>query len=143
VARPRPKTVLYIEDDLPSLQLVERLLELRPGVELITSNEGERGVILARTRCPDLILLDLHLQDMEGEDVLRAIRATPELARTPVILLTAEQYPRLPERMRAAGAQAYLNKPIEFPEFFELIDTYLSGPAPLAPEQTDGDASRS
>jgi DNA-binding response OmpR family regulator len=128
-------TVLYIEDDPTSLQLVERLLEQRPGVELLTALEGKQGLTLARERRPTIILLDLHLQDMEGEDVLRAIRETPELRRTQVILLTAEPYPRLPERMRAAGAQAYLRKPLRFDEFFAAIDAAIqrgdaSGPTP-------------
>ena len=128
-------TVLYIEDDPTSLQLVERLLEQRPGVELLTALEGKQGLTLARERRPTIILLDLHLQDMEGEDVLRAIRETPELRRPQVILLTAEPYPRLPERMRAAGAQAYLRKPLRFDEFFAAIDVAIqrgdaSGPTP-------------
>ena len=117
--------VLYIEDDPMSLKLVERLLEQRPEVELIMALEGKQGLTLARECRPDLVLLDLHLQDMEGEDVLRAIRAEPELRRTPVIVITAEPYPRLPERMRAAGAQAYLRKPLNFDEFFAAIDAAL------------------
>jgi CheY-like chemotaxis protein len=118
--------VLYIEDDVPSLELVARLLEQRPGVELLTATEGHEGVTLARQCRPHLILLDLHLQDMEAEEVLRAIREEPELRPTPVILFTAEPYPRLPERWRAAGAQAYLRKPIELPRFLALIDACLA-----------------
>jgi DNA-binding response OmpR family regulator len=118
-------SVLYIEDDPASLQLVERLLEQRPAIELLTPLEGQQGLTLARERRPDLILLDLHLQDMEGEGILRRIRSEPALRSTPVILLTAEPYPRLPERMRAAGAQVYLRKPLDFDEFFAAIDTLL------------------
>jgi DNA-binding response OmpR family regulator len=117
--------VLYIEDDPMSLKLVERLLEQRPEVELIMALEGKQGLTLARECRPDLVLLDLYLQDMDGEHVLRAIRAEPELRRTPVIVITAEPYPRLPERMRAAGAQAYLRKPLNFDEFFAAIDAAL------------------
>jgi CheY-like chemotaxis protein len=125
--------VLYIEDDGPSLELVARLLEQRPGVELLTTMEGRAGVTLARERRPAVILLDLHLQDMEAEDVLRAIREEPGLRSTPVILVTAEPYPRLPQRWQAAGAQAYLRKPIEFPRFFALLDTYLAASGDPAP----------
>jgi CheY-like chemotaxis protein len=130
--------VLYIEDDEPSLQLVERLLEQRPAVELLTATEGRHGVTLARERRPAVILLDLHLQDMAAEDVLRAIRQEPALRSTPVILVTAEPYPRLPERWQAAGAQAYLRKPIEFSRFFALLDAYLAAPGSAEPVSSLG-----
>ena len=124
-------TVLYIEDNAANLSLVERLLEQRPEVRLLTATEGRLGLALARDRRPDLILLDLHLPDMEGEDVLRQIRQDPDLRQTAVIVLSAEADTDLPARMRAAGAQGYLMKPLDFPQFFALVDATLSeGGAP-------------
>ena len=119
-------TVLYIEDNAANLSLVERLLEQRPEVRLLTAIEGRLGLALARDRRPDFILLDLHLPDMEGEDVLRQIRQDPALRPTPVIVLSAEADTDLPARMRAAGAQGYLMKPLDFPQFFALVDATLS-----------------
>jgi two-component system cell cycle response regulator DivK len=134
--------VLYIEDDGPSLQLVAHLLEQRPGVELLTATEGRMGATLARERRPAVILLDLYLQDVEAEEVLRAIRDEPELRSIPVILVTAEPYPRLPHRWQAAGAQAYLKKPIEFARFFALLDTYLAASGdPASPFHAHPDAA--
>ena len=125
----RHPTVLYIEDDPPSLKLVEMLFEQRPEIRLLTVTEGRQGLALARTHQPDLILLDLHLQDMDGETPLRTLRAEPALRRTRIIVLTAERYSRLPEPLRAAGAQGYLMKPIDLPQFFAAMDTHLSAGA--------------
>ena len=63
---------------------------------------------------------------MDGEAVLRALRAIPELRRTPVVLFTAEQYSRLPEHLRAAGAQAYVMKPVDVTELFPVLEATLS-----------------
>ena len=68
------RTVLYIEDNAANVHLVERLLEQRPGLRLLSANLGQLGLALAREHRPDVILLDLHLPDMEGTAVLRAFR---------------------------------------------------------------------
>jgi CheY-like chemotaxis protein len=122
----RRPTVLYIEDNLANIQLIERLLEQRPGVQLLPATDGRRGLALARERRPDLILLDLHLPDMEGEDLLRVIRLDPDLERTPVIILSGEAHAGLPEQMRAAGAQGFLVKPLDFQQFFAEVDAALA-----------------
>jgi CheY-like chemotaxis protein len=119
-------TVLYVEDNPSNVLLVERLLAQRPGVRLLTAAEGRRGLALAREHRPDLILLDLHLPDMEGEDLLRMMREDPDVERIPVIVLSAEAHVGLPERMLAAGARAYLMKPLDFDEFFSSVDTTLA-----------------
>jgi DNA-binding response OmpR family regulator len=118
-------TVLYIEDDPASLHLVEMLFEQRPGIRLVTALEGRQGLALARTHRPDLILLDFHLQDVDGETLLHALRAEPELQRTPIIVLTAERYSRLPEPLRLAGAQGYLMKPLDLQQFLAEVDARL------------------
>ncbi len=67
--------MLYIEDNLSNLRLVERILERRPAVRLLSAMQGRLGLDLARQHRPDLILLDLHLPDISGEQVLRELRA--------------------------------------------------------------------
>jgi CheY-like chemotaxis protein len=125
---PRPqRTVLYIEDNEANLRLVERLLEQRPGVRVLSADRGQRGLELARQHRPDVILLDIHLPDMEGTDLLPILREDAVLGRTPVIVLSAENEPQLPAQMLAAGAQAYLEKPLDFAEFFAAIDGALRG----------------
>jgi CHASE3 domain sensor protein len=73
-------TVLYIEDNLSNLQLVERVLARRPGVKLISAMRPQLGLDLAGEHHPDLILLDLHLPDMPGEEVLRRLQTSPKTA---------------------------------------------------------------
>ena len=120
-------TVLCIEDDPRSTHLLELLFMQRPGIRLLTASAGGQGLELARAERPSLILLDFHLQDMDGKDVLRALRAEPALNATPVILLTAEQYPRLPGHLRALGAQDYLMKPLDLSQLLALVDASLAG----------------
>jgi DNA-binding response OmpR family regulator len=117
--------VLYIEDNPANVQLVEMLLRQRPGVECITAMTAGDGLRLAGERRPDLILLDIHLPDMEGDEVLQRFRQDPDLRRIPVIILSAEGDATLPDRMRAAGAQGYLDKPLDFQQFFVVVDAHL------------------
>ncbi|MBI3976526.1 MAG: response regulator, partial [Armatimonadetes bacterium] len=79
VRRPtRVRTVLYVEDNLSSLRLVQRLLARRPGIRLMPAIQGRLAMDLAREHRPDLIVLDLHLPDMPGEEVLRALKEDPQ-----------------------------------------------------------------
>ena len=119
------RTVLYIEDNPDNVLLVEGLLEQRPGLRLLSAHLGQLGLALAREHRPDVILLDLHLP--EGTAVLRALRQDPALRHTPVIVLSAEADPNLPTDMLAAGVQAYLLKPFDFPRFFTVLDVSLAG----------------
>jgi PAS domain S-box-containing protein len=115
-------TVLYIEDNLSNLRLVERLFDHRPSLTLLAANSGAAGLQLAAQRHPDLILLDLNLPDMEGSDVLRQLQARPETANTPVIVLSADATPGQKTKLMEAGAFAYLTKPLDVKKFFELLD---------------------
>jgi PAS domain S-box-containing protein len=118
-------TVLYIEDNLSNLRLVERVMARYSGVRLIPAMLGRLGLELARQHRPDMILLDLHLPDISGEQVLRELRADPELQRTPVIVLSADATPGQVERLVAAGARAYLTKPLDVRQLLVLVDEAL------------------
>jgi len=118
-------TVLYIDDNPANVRLVARLIEQRPGLRFMSADLGQLGIDLAREHRPDLILLDLHLPDMEGAAVLRAIRQDPQLQQTPVVVLSAEAEADLPAQMLAAGAQGYLMKPLDFDQFFAAVDRSL------------------
>jgi len=122
-------TILYIEDNVSNIELVEQiLLTSRPNIRLVTNMYGKQTVQLAIQNKPILILLDLNLPDMHGADVLSALKATPETASIPVLIISADAMPRQLENMRLSGAEGYLTKPLEIPLFLEEIDRYIRRP---------------
>ena len=116
-------TVLYIEDNLSNLQLVERLMSRRPGVTLISAVRPQLGLDLAGEHQPDLILLDLDLPDMPGQEVLRRLRANSNTAHVPIVILSADARPALIARLLEEGARAFLTKPLDIKELLALLDT--------------------
>ena len=126
-ASPRPATVLYVEDNLSNIELIQRLLTHRPGVNLLPAMQGRLGLDLARRHRPDLILLDLHLPDIPGDEVLRRLREVPETRHIPVIMISADANPGQIQRLVAAGAWRYLTKPLDVKQFLSLLDDALPG----------------
>ncbi|MBA2475816.1 MAG: response regulator, partial [Actinobacteria bacterium] len=121
----RGGAVLYIEDNLSNLRLVERVLARFPHVELLVAMQGTLGLELAHRHGPDLILLDLHLPDIDGEQVLARLRAEPETADIPVIVLSADATPKRVEPLRAAGMEEYLSKPFDVVRLMELLREHM------------------
>jgi CheY-like chemotaxis protein len=124
----RRGTILYIEDNPSNLRLVERVLAEQSSVRFIPAMQGRLGLSLAREHRPDLILLDLHLPDMTGADVLQEVQRDPELRHTPVVVLTADATSGQIKRLLAAGARAYLTKPLDVQQLLTHIDAVLAGP---------------
>ncbi len=118
-------TVLYIEDNPSNVKLVERLMARRPGVKLITAVRGGLGLELARAHRPAAILLDLHLPDMHGSEVLAGLRADPITSACPVVVISADASPAAIARLRSAGARDYLTKPLDVAHFFRVLDQAL------------------
>lgn len=119
-------TVLCVEDNLSNYQLIERLVERRSGVRLLSAMQGKLGVELAASHRPDLILLDLNLPDIPGEEVLLRLRERPETAVIPVVVLSADAMPKQIDKLLAAGAQGYLTKPIEMASFYAVLDEWMT-----------------
>ena len=119
-------TILYIEDNLYNVQLVERLLLQRPDIQLVTSVQGTPGIEIAQGRHPELILLDVHLPDINGYDVLERLRTDPTTSNIPIVVLSADATPGQVRRFRDAGANEYLTKPLDLKLLLGLIDNYLS-----------------
>ncbi|HBY60829.1 MAG TPA: hypothetical protein DEH78_13485 [Solibacterales bacterium] len=117
--------ILYIEDNPSNQDLVERVLAHRPGVRLCLARNGKDGVRLAEERVPALILLDVHLPDIDGHEVLMQLRASERTREIPVTVASADATPRQAERMLSAGARSYLTKPIEVPKLLAVIDETL------------------
>jgi CheY-like chemotaxis protein len=120
------RILLSIEDNLANLRLMERVLSHRPELALLTAMEGHRGLELAKEHHPDLILLDLHLPDIQGDEILHALQADPATHETPVIMLSADANPRRRAELLAAGATAYLTKPLDIAQFLAVVDDTLA-----------------
>jgi CheY-like chemotaxis protein len=121
--RPGAGTILYIEDNPSNLRLVQRVLaQRRPGLALLSAMDGKSGIAMAQERQPDLIFLDLNLPDKPGEEVLRRLWADQQTREIPVIVLSADATRSTSQRLIAAGARAYLTKPIDVPRLIALVD---------------------
>jgi signal transduction histidine kinase/ActR/RegA family two-component response regulator len=119
------QTVLYIEDNVANVKLIERVFAPRTNINVAAAIQGRLGLDLARRDPPALILLDLHLPDINGAEVLAALRADPATATLPVIVLSADATQRQIDRLLTDGANAYLTKPIDIAEFLRVIDEFL------------------
>ena len=121
-------TVLYIEDNLTNVRLLEQVMRLRPNVDLMVAMQGRIGLQMALDHRPGIILLDLHLPDMSGNEVLRGLRADERTADTPVVILSADATSGQPGNTGAAGATAFLNKPFDIARLLQLIDDLGGSP---------------
>jgi len=129
-------TILYIEDNLSNLRLIEEILTRYPGVQLLEAMQGKLGLDLANTHAPDWILLDLHLPDMPGEEVLRTLRQDQRTQRIPVTILSADATHSQINRLKAAGAREYLTKPVDVRQLIALLEDTLREGQPSGSTQT-------
>jgi PAS domain S-box-containing protein len=116
------RTILYVEDNLSNLTLIEQMLAEETETRLITAMQGQLGLELARQHAPDVILLDLHLPDLPGWEVLSRLKRDESTSDIPVVVISADATSRQIKRLMAAGASAYLTKPLDMQEFFRVIE---------------------
>ena len=121
----RQRLVLHIEDNEPNQRLIEMLLSQRPSLRLLTASRGGEGLELAQKYHPDLILLDVHLPDTSGEDVLQDLRAGEGTRDVPVVIVSADAASIKHHQLHAIGANNYLLKPFNVRQFLEILDEYL------------------
>jgi len=121
----RETMLLYIEDNVGNVRLIERLLIHRPNIHLVTTLLGSEGFALAEQHRPDLILLDVHLPDLPGIDVLGQLQRDERTSDIPVIMLSADASQEQIRRFDEAGARNYLTKPLDLQNFLTLLDGYL------------------
>ena len=100
-------------------------LARRERVSLLHAVTGAEALALVEQQAPNLILLDVQLPDMSGADVLRRLKASPRARAVPVVILTADATPGLPASYMAAGAAAFLTKPLDVREMLNLVDSVL------------------
>jgi PAS domain S-box-containing protein len=126
---PASRRILYIEDNLSNLALIEQVLAERPGTALLTTMQGKVGLDLARQHSPDLILLDLHLPDLPGWEVLSELKNDATTSHIPVVVISADATKRQINRLMAAGAAHYLTKPLDITQFFGVLDETTAAPS--------------
>lgn len=119
------RRLLYIEDNFSNVTLIDQMMIERPAFELMTAMQARVGLELARQHSPDLILLDMHLPDLPGAQVLAQLKADHLTRDIPVVVVSADATPAQIKRLLSAGARAYLTKPIDIAEFFQVIDEAL------------------
>ncbi len=123
-------TIVYIEDNPSNLKLIERALDRHPELRMIPAMKGKLGLDLARRHRPDLILLDLHLPDLHGREVLQQLKADPETAGIPVVVVSADATPSQVDRLLAGGAIEYVTKPIDVEGLLDTVKDKLAAYAP-------------
>jgi two-component system cell cycle response regulator DivK len=112
--------VLVVEDNLANMKLAVLLLETA-GHTVLTAKDAEAGLILAREGQPDLILMDIQLPDMDGLEATAVLKGADATRAIPVIALTALVMKGDEERIRAAGCDGYIAKPLSYREFLATI----------------------
>jgi DNA-binding response OmpR family regulator len=108
--------ILVADDDADVRELVVFRLE-HAGYEVISAGDGEEAVALARERKPDLCVIDVMMPKLDGLEVTERLRSTPELAATPILLLTASAHDSAVQRGMDVGADDYIAKPFSADDF--------------------------
>ncbi len=127
------QTILIIDDDIDTLKLVGIMLE-RKGFRILASTTGDKGLQLANTEYPDLILLDVMIPDINGYEIARSIRTNPATENTPIIMFTARSQVDDKVEGLEAGADAYITKPARPRELFAQVNSVLK----RSPQRSSG-----
>lgn len=119
------KTILIVEDSELNRRLLEAVLKPH-GYRLLLAEDGEKGVELAQTERPDLILMDVLLPGIDGYEATQLLRAGPETRHCVIVALTASATPEEKGQALAAGCDGYITKPIDTRAFPRQIRQFLS-----------------
>ena len=118
-------TVLVVEDNPANLTLATFLLQ-SAGYEVLSATDAEAGLALARTAQPGLILMDIQLPGMDGLEATMQLKRDASTRSIPVIALTAFAMKGDEERIRAAGCDGYIGKPMRYKDFLTVVETFLT-----------------
>ena len=118
--------ILYVEDNEDNVYMLERRLRRR-GYDVIVAPDGEKGVEMARTDAPSLILMDLSLPVLDGWEAIRQLKTASETRHIPIIALSAHAMEGDRERALAAGCDDYDTKPVDLERLLAKIEARLAG----------------
>jgi two-component system cell cycle response regulator DivK len=122
--------ILIVEDNYANMKLATFLLE-SAGHEVLPATDAESGLTIARTAHPSLILMDIQLPGMDGLQATALLKQDESTRTIPVIALTALAMKGDEERIRAAGCDGYIAKPLAYKDFLATIAAFLSEQAPV------------
>jgi CheY-like chemotaxis protein len=125
-AQKSPPAALIVEDDMTCVYLWQRYMK-RSGFRAISTQEGKEALDMARRERPDLVVLDVMLPDIDGWEVLQALKADPSTCDIPVLICSAL---REEKRSMAKGADGYLQKPILYEDFLAALSSMHMEPEP-------------
>ena len=117
-------TVLVVEDNPANMTLATFLLK-SAGYAVLSATDAEAGLALARTEQPDLVLMDIQLPGMDGLEACAILKKNAATRDIPVIALTALAMKGDEERIRAAGCDGYIAKPLAYREFLATVAARL------------------
>jgi signal transduction histidine kinase/ActR/RegA family two-component response regulator len=117
--------LLYVDREPASVELVRQALTNTSGLRLINAATGVRALELAAGEHPDLVVVDLDLRDMDGEEFLERLKGDPATRSIPVVAITAEASEAAAERLLARGADGHLGKPLRIKRLVEIVDESL------------------
>ncbi len=115
------RTIVHVDDNVSNLKLIDRLLARFPTVRVIPAMKGRLALDLVREHQPDLVLLDLHLPDLHGREVLEQLKGDPYTAEIPIVVLSADATPAQFERLLSEGAAGCLTKPIDIEKLLATV----------------------
>jgi CheY-like chemotaxis protein len=118
-------SVHYVEDDEANVEVMRGILAQRAQVQMEVSVTGLDGLAAVRARAPHLILLDMHLPDISGLELLRHLKADPATAMIPVIVVSADATAQQVDAALDTGAVRYLTKPVAVTELLATVDDLL------------------
>jgi CheY-like chemotaxis protein/anti-sigma regulatory factor (Ser/Thr protein kinase) len=122
----RQRQVHYIEDNPTNIEVMRGVLLQRAQVDLGVSMLGLDGLAAVRRERPDLVLLDMHLPDISGLELLRHLKQDEAVADIPVIVVSADATPTQVEQALTLGALHYVTKPLDIGPFLALVDEALT-----------------
>ena len=123
--RYRSRVVHYVEDNPTNAEVMRGVLGQRPQIRLELSADGASALAAIRARRPDLILLDMHLPDIDGLDLLRRLKDDPDTEAIPVVAVSADATRERSEQALREGALHYLTKPVDVAELLTVVDELL------------------
>ena len=120
-----PKTILIVEDDALSMKLENELLQAH-GYDTLQSVDGKDALQLAREHHPNLIIMDIQLPEISGIEYTKMLKADDQLKDIPILAVTAFAMKGDEEKIRAAGCDGYIAKPISVPHFLETVEKFVN-----------------